>query len=302
MSTLYGKVSYGATGFNPFANNNPFGNNKYLQGSKAFLESNSIVAKFTFLILVIFIFIILLRLGIRLLSYLFSFSEDPILINGMVNGEHLLVKQQNPNSKGSIPIIRSKNERDGLEFTWSVWLWIKSPPLNNNASYRPGQYRHIFSKGNDNVGANGIVIPNNAPGLYLAPNYRDLVVVMNTFEKIKEEITIGDIPIEKWINVIIRCNQHKLDVYINGTLTRSKTLKSVPKQNYDNVYIGLNGGFPGNISSLRYFASAINSNTILSLVESGPNLKEIGSTLTQTLPYYLSFRWFFPRQANDVDF
>ena len=302
MSTLYGKVSYGATGFNPFGNKNPFGSNKYLQGSKEFLESNSIVAKFTFLILVIFIFIILLRLGIHLLSYLFSFSEDPILIDGTVNGEHLLVKSQNPNSKGSIPIIRSKNEKEGLEFTWSVWLWIKSPPLSNTPAYRPGQYRHIFNKGNDNVGVNGIVTPNNAPGLYIAPNYRDLVVVMNTFENIKEEIIIGDIPIEKWINVIIRCNQHKLDVYINGTLTRSKTLKSVPKQNYDNVYVGLNGGFPGNISSLRYFAKAINTNKILSLVESGPNLTQIGSTLTQTLPYYLSFRWFFPRQASNVDF
>ena len=33
MSTLYGKVSYGASGFNPF------GSNKYLQGSKDFLQS-----------------------------------------------------------------------------------------------------------------------------------------------------------------------------------------------------------------------------------------------------------------------
>ena len=295
MSTLYGKVSYGANGFNPF------GSNKYLQGSRDFLQSNSIVAKFAFLLLVIFIFVLLLRLGVSLLGYLFSFSQSPILINGMVNGEHLLVRQQNPNSRGAVPILRSKNQRDGLEFTWSVWIWIKNPPLSNSPAHRPGQYRHIFSKGNDNVGSNGVVTPNNAPGLYIGPNYRDLVVVMNTFESVREEVVIGDIPIEKWVNVIIRCNQQQLDVFINGTLTRSLTLKSVPRQNYDNVYIGLNGGFPGNISSLRYFATAVGTNQIQNLIEEGPNLTQIGSSLTQTLPYYLSFRWFFPQQADKID-
>ena len=292
MSTLYGKVSYGATSFNPF------GSNKYLQGSKDFLQSNSIIAKLVFLILVIFIFIILLRLGVTLLGSLFAFSSNPILINGMVNGENLLVKYQNPNLKNAVPILRSTNEKDGLEFTWSVWLWIKNPPLSNNPSYKPEQYKHIFNKGNDIIGKDGLVKSNNAPGLYIGPNYRDLVVVMNTFDDIKEEIVIGDIPIEKWINVIIRCDQHKLDVYINGTLTRSHTLKGVPKQNYDNVYVALNGGFSGNISSLRYFATAIGTNQIQNIVEAGPNMTMIGTNLTQSLPYYLSLRWFFPQQIS----
>ena len=38
----YGKVSEGPGGFNRF------GSNKYLGGEKAFLESNSIIAKFAF--------------------------------------------------------------------------------------------------------------------------------------------------------------------------------------------------------------------------------------------------------------
>jgi hypothetical protein len=39
-------------------------------GTREFLESNSLVAKFAFLILIIFAFIILLRAGITLISYL----------------------------------------------------------------------------------------------------------------------------------------------------------------------------------------------------------------------------------------
>ena len=38
-------------------------------GSPSFLESNSLVSKFAFLILVIFAFVILLRIGISTISY-----------------------------------------------------------------------------------------------------------------------------------------------------------------------------------------------------------------------------------------
>ena len=178
MNSLYGKVSYGADNFNDY------GSNKYLQGTKEFLQSNSIIAKLAFLILIIFIFIILLRLGISVLSYIFSHSDNPILIDGMVDGENLIVKRQNPNLSDSIPILRSKNERNGLEFTWSTWLWIRNPPLNSN-SMRNNQYKHVFNKGNDIIDEKGIANPNNAPGLYISPDYRELLVVMNTFENIE---------------------------------------------------------------------------------------------------------------------
>jgi hypothetical protein len=281
----------------------PYGNKSNFQGAaSSFLETNTIVAKLAFLLLVIFIFIILLRVGTSLLSYFFSFSTNPILIKGMIDAEKLVVVAQNPNTPGAMPILRSKNERDGLEFTWSIWLWVKNPPLSSSASAKPNQYKHVFSKGNDNISSDGLVTPNNAPGLYIGPNYRDLVVIMNTFDNPKEEIVIGDLPIEKWVNVIIRCDQHKLDVFINGMLTRRHIMKGVPKQNYDNVYVALNGGFSGRISLLQYFAYDIGTTEIQTIVDNGPDLTEIDPDLTKTKPYYLSFRWFFPEQSSEVNF
>jgi len=277
-----------------------FGNEPNISASKDFLRSNSIIAKIAFFIFIIFIFIISLRLGIIILNYIFTHKKHPILIDGMVDAEQLLVIAQNPNISGSIPILRSENQQDGLEFTWSVWLWIKDPPLSTNPAAKPNEYKHVFHKGNDNLGNDGLATPNNAPGLYIGPNYRELVVVMNTFDNLKEEITISDIPIEKWINVIIRSNQKKLDVYINGTLTRSHTLNSVPKQNYDDVYVGLNGGFSGNLSLLQYFTEAIGIHKIQKIVDAGPNLKPINTTMIGTKPYYLSFKWFFPQRSDQV--
>ena len=49
---------------------NSFSVNKGTFGTREFLESNSLVAKFAFLLLVLFGFIVLLRAGISLLGYL----------------------------------------------------------------------------------------------------------------------------------------------------------------------------------------------------------------------------------------
>jgi len=264
--------------------------NNYLNSTKEFLESNSLIAKFSFLLLVIFVFIILLRLGASFLTWGFSYSEDPVLFRGMKDGKTMSRISTNPNSPNSIPILRSRNRTDGLEFTWSVWIFIDDP------IYKQDQYKHVFSRGNDAHDNDGIMKPNNSPGLYLTPitdNQQNLLIRMNTFEQMNEDVLVEDIPINKWVNIIVRCDQHQLDVYINGILTKRHILQGVPKQNYDDVWVTLNGGFDGYVSELRYFARAIGLGRIQSIVDSGPNLRMEGSDITKALPQYLSTRWYF---------
>jgi hypothetical protein len=275
-----------------------FGSSKYLSGTKEFLESNSIVAKFAFLMLVLVVFVLLLRLGASILGWALQPQSNPILIDGMVDAKQMMAIPQNPSTPGAVPILRSRNDPDGIAFTWSVWILI------DDVTYREDQYKHIFHKGNDSINVSspplGMNFPNNAPGLYIAPGTNKLVVVMNTFNNINEEVVIPDIPINKWINVIVRVNeQHQLDVYINGRLVKRHILAGVPKQNYDDVYVAMNGGFSGYISSLRYFAEAIGTNKIQSIVDNGPNMKMIGETGLKSVPRYLSLRWFFAG-SNDM--
>ena len=259
-------------------------------GSKEFLESNSLVAKFAFFLLVIFGFIVLLRVGITVVSYFFKPTESPHLIDGMVNASEMLVFKQDPTNNGAVTIYRSVNATDGIEFTWNVWIFINN--LNSTGSQE--MYKHIFSKGNNQLNDNGLIFPNNAPGLYIAPNTNALVVLMNTFNVINEEIVIPDIPMNKWVNVIIRCQNTTLDVYINGTITRSINLIGVPKQNYGDVYVGLNGGFDGYVSNLWYYNYALGTNEIQKITSNGPNTKMIGdSGMTSNVFNYLSLRWFF---------
>jgi hypothetical protein len=269
-----------------------------LEGSNEFLSSNSMVAKFAFIILVLIFFVIFLRSGISFLSWLFSPSPNPILLNGMSNAKQMIQIPQDPTANGSIPILRSVNESNGLGFTWSVWIYI------DDMTYKDNEYKHIFHKGNDNINTKtapyGMNFPNNAPGLYIAPSTNDLVVVMNTFNEINEQVTVKNIPLNKWVNVIMRVNeQRELDIYINGKLARRHILSSVPRQNYGDVFVTMNGGFSGFVSSLRYFSSSIGVNDIQNILTDGPNLTTIGDSMVNSQPNYLSMRWFFENNTSN---
>ena len=265
----------------------PFESSNIVSGPKEFLESNSWIAKLAFLLFVIILFVIILRLSIGLLSWIFSPKGTVVLVNGLVNGNIQSIISQDPNNNGSVPILRSVNEHDGIEFTWSTWIFL------NTIDSSPG-YKHVFNKGNVAVNQSGIVTPNNAPGLYITPGYRGLYVVMNTFESPSDDyIEIDDLPIQKWINVIIRVQNKNLDVYINGRLAKRRVLNNVVKQNYDNVNVSINGGFNGYLSQLTYYNRAIGVAQIQDIVYNGPNLKSANDALNMNKPRYLAERWYF---------
>jgi hypothetical protein len=211
----------------------------------------------------------------------------------MVDAKQLIVVPQDPGSQGAVTVTRSVNASDGIEFTWSVWIFI------DDLTYNSGKYRCVFYKGNDfssnpNENVQGLNFPNNAPGMYLAPNKNDLVIFMNTFNVINEQVTIEDIPLNKWVNVIIRCENTTLDIYVNGTIVKSHNLHGVPKQNYGDVYVAPNGGFSGYISNLWYYNYGLGIGEISSLVSKGPNTNMKGyNSLGIKKPDYLSLRWYF---------
>lgn len=279
-----------------------YASNKYVQGSKEFVQSNSIVAKFAFLILVLIVFMFLLGLGSKIISFFFKQEHNPTLIDGMINAKQMMIIPQNPSIKGAKPIYRSDNQREGLEFTWSVWLFV------NDFSEKQNVFKHIFHKGEGNPGTDGIFQPNNGPGLYLSPllagggkgDMAGLKIKMNvlgtdSLQTYVEDVNISNLPLHKWVHIIIRVSkQGQLDVYINGSLVKRHMLSGVPRQNYGDVYVAMNGGFDGNISDLRYFESALGTNKIQNLLNRGPNKKLVIGTLDvkEDTNKYLSTRWY----------
>lgn len=267
-----------------------FGNNEYVSGTKEFLQSNTLIAKLSFLFLIIILFFLLLNLGTKFIHWLLKPSSSPYLVNGLKDARKMMIVHQDPKIKGSKPVMRSVNEQDGLEFTYSVWIFI------DNLEEGKGKYKHIFHKGDTNIETDihnvnyGMALPNNAPGLYIDKNTNNLIIVMNTFTNIVEKAVVNGIPLNKWLNVIIRVQGKNMDVYINGTIVLRHQFTEVPKQNYGDIYVNMNGGFAGNLSDLRYFDYGLRTRDILNVVEKGPTL-----TMTKDMeiyPPYFSLRWY----------
>lgn len=261
-------------------------------GSLDFLESNSLVAKFAFILLVLFGFVVIFKMSVQLLKkFTNSIKDSPHLLDGMIDATQALTYTQDPSQKDSVTIYRSNNASDGIEFTWSVWIYIE------NMQYNQGMYKTIFFKGNNKIQENGLNYPNNAPGLFIAPNTNTLVVLMNGYNEIAHEITVPDIPLNKWVNVILRLENRTFDVYINGVITRSVEFDGVVKQNYGDVYVAQNGGFQGNISNLWYYGYALGTTEIQRIANQGPNLTFKGNQQT-TSSDYLSLKWYFYGAGN----
>ena len=185
----------------------------HLQNSENKFDLEQKIFKINFLVAdCFFIIILIIYYGISVMTSihkLFGPKENPILIKGIVNGKKSVVISQDPKLPGSKPILRSDNEDGGIEFTYAVWLLIED---DNFHSYRPGIKKHIFHKGSEGINKidpdyMGMAYPNNSPGLYLDKDTdrkaAKLIVLMNTYDQISEEL---EIPIYLFKNdgVIIR--------------------------------------------------------------------------------------------------
>lgn len=262
---------------------------------KDFVSSNSLISKVAFTLLVMFIFFLLLKFSITFIPKLFKESNSPYIFNGTIEGSHSVVVPQDPKHDNAIPILRSVNEKNGIEFSWSLWMF-----LDDNAVSNGNQNIHIFHKGDSHTTGNLHKIA--APGLYLDGQNNNLLVTMNTHntaendEKL-EKIEVSGVPMNKWVNIIIRVKNRRIDVYINGTIKRSVELDGVPKQNYGEIFIAQNRSPSlqnSKLSNLRYHDHALNVYDIQKLVQSGPNRKLVtSSAMTDKSSSYLAFDWYY---------
>lgn len=274
-------------------------------------QSNGIIAKFSFVLLILIIFIILFQIISNIIYLFYSPNTSPYLVNGMIDGKESIEISQNP-EKIQTYVMRSKNEKSGIEFTWSSWIYIES------MDYKEGELKHIYHKGEKQISFEdsqeinddeentednslektydiipGLNYPHNSPGVYLAPNSNTLYIYFNTYNALLEKIEIPNIPMQKWFSLIIRGKDKILDIYINGVVAKRHLLSGIPKQNYGKVYTGLNGGFDGFLSNLRYFNHAVTTKEIDEILKNGISrrlLSEKPSRNDNT--NYLSSSWY----------
>jgi len=215
-----------------------------------FMQANSAISKFVAVVLSILVFYILFNIGVYFMSQIFMPTKNAKVVDGLIPSNTRMIVSSNPNITASVPILRSVNENQGLEFTWNLWYFIKDVSSLSGDGL-------IFSKGKPQLSQTPFL--GVCPGTYISKigDRVQMIVAMNTMIDPSlnnsgiEQMVIKDIPLNKWVHCAIRVQDLSVDVYINGVMTQRKNLRTLPNQNYEDTYIGDPNGFNGYISSLH---------------------------------------------------
>lgn len=233
-----------------------------------------------------------------------SLNFVSLLDKTVSSDSNMVVISQDPNQADSVPIGISVNERTGIEFAYSFYLFVNPTTFTGE-----DKLMHVFHKGFIQPW------PLIGPGVFMLGTTNTMRVVMNTQTNPFAYVDVTNIPVQKWVHVVLNCYKSGLDIYINGNLaTRLPLSGTVPYQNFQNVVIfsqskrilykslisslpfdvSYGGAMSGQLSSFKYARYALSINEINSLMAQGPS--KVMVTKTGQTPPYNGDSWWVDQQ------
>jgi hypothetical protein len=255
-------------------------------------------AAFVFIVYFIMIFIEVIYKYINRLSM----NRVQLLPNTYNIDDKTVTIPQNPNLSDSKSVSLSDNERSGVEFTYSFYLNVHPSAFRQELGLL-----HIFHKGYSQQ------FPLLTPGVYMRSDINTLRVYINTYKTWNNYVDVENIPVGKWVHIVIVCKNNSLEVFINGNLSKKLSFDGfTPYQNYQDIIcfsqrrITLNhslipstdetgfdvfGAMKGMLSRLNYFSYALCYAEIQQLMNEGPSTKMDESVINTNIPPYLDDTW-----------
>jgi len=210
------------------------------------------------------------------------------------------VIRQNPMDAKSITLYNSSNERTGIEFSYSFFIFVNPSTFRTESGLC-----HVFHKGYSKQ------FPLLSPGVYMHSNSNTMRVYMSTFATWNKYIDVDNFPIKKWVHVVIMCRKSALEIYINGNLVKKMKFEgeTVPYLNFGDLFVfnqrrivvpqtvpsigdepfNVFGAFSGMLSKLFYFPYAMSYTEMRNLMAEGPSKRMEGGS--QELPPYMIDTW-----------
>jgi hypothetical protein len=181
------------------------------------------------------------------------------------------------------PIGFSINERTGIEFGYSVFIYADPATFSGSSTFK-----HVFHKGY------AMPWPLMGPGVFFHSDTNTLRVVMNTYKNPFTYADVKNIPVQKWFHLVLNSYKGGLDIFINGNLANRISFKdTLPYQNFQNLVLfstinsnslrgsgipslngedfQIEGSFKGYISNLTYARYALSMNEIQAIMSAGPS-------------------------------
>jgi len=250
------------------------------------------------LLYMIFIFIEVIYNYINRLSL----QRTILLPHTYVTDDKSKIIIQNPNIPQSKSVHLSQNERSGIEFSYSFYLNVHPSTFRQEEGLL-----HIFHKGYSTQ------FPLLAPGVYMKSETNTLRVYMNTYKTWNNYLDVEDIPVSKWVHLVIVCKNNSLEIYVNGNLKKKLPFDGfTPYQNFQDICcfnqrrISLNnaiitslgdkkfdvfGAMKGLLSRLNYFSYALCYAEIQDLMNEGPSSKIDSDAFKEIPPYFADTWW-----------
>ena len=167
-------------------------------------------------------------------------------------------------------------------FAYSVWFYV------NDWNYRYGEPKVIFGRmggttTDASVGSiSGINGLDPCPAVVLGAVENNISVSIGCYPGSNEEPTtaggntvvhtcsVANVPIQKWVNLVMSVYGRTLDLYIDGKLVRTCLLPGVAAvNNNSNIYVTPSGGFNGWTAKLQYYANSLNPQEVWNIYTQG---------------------------------
>jgi hypothetical protein len=207
----------------------------------------------------IVIMIVIIVFVIMFLRYLLS---DPYTLESLKSAQTVskISASSLASNGGSVP---------STNFAYSIWFYV------NDWNYRYGEKKVIFGRMGAKSGKNKGSV-DSLSGLDPCPSVvfdaveNNVSVSLGCYPGVNQKPTPGgntiihtcsvaNVPIQKWVNLIISVYGRTMDLYIDGKLVRTCLLPGVASVNNDaDIYVTPAGGFNGWTSKLQYFPNPLN--------------------------------------------
>ena len=162
----------------------------------------------------------------------------------------------------------TKIDSDDLEqsnasnFAYSVWFYI------DDWSYRYGEPKIILGRLDADL--------KPSPSIVLGAIENNVKIETTVYPSAQSNsgsthtCNVANVPIQRWVNLIVSLYGRTLDVYIDGKLVRTCVLPGVAKiANKAPVYITPLGGFSGYTSNVHYYGDAVNPQQAYNIYRAG---------------------------------
>ena len=194
----------------------------------------------------VLITVVVIILLYYLISWLFSSSSKQTT-------EESASEQQDINNK-DLP-----ESNAGANSTYAIWIYIDNWEGADSS-------KTIMKRGNFTV--------------ELTPNVNDLQITTPLAGGQDNVCVVPNIPIQKWVCIIISNFGRSQDIYLDGKLVKTCIMDNVSNiASSANITITPNGGFSGATSAFRYIPDATNPEEAWNIYREGAGQSIFGSLL-----------------------